>query len=183
MVAPGLAEAVAGDLTGDADSIYGSAEDTPRLDAGDRLLISATVREDVLSPTTRIVESESLNSLRIKGDSFLLAGFMLGEMDVLIELTVAFVIDIAPAESQEVADPQGSASSEDDQDVVAILAANQKVICEGFKIGFVANRFSCCHNSFPFAIDSFSERSKQRANVTFYLAGYHYTIRPNHNST
>ena len=50
MVAPGLAEAVAGDLAGDADCVHGGAEDAPSLDAGDGLFIPATIGEDILAP-------------------------------------------------------------------------------------------------------------------------------------
>lgn len=184
MVAPGLAEAVAGDLAGDADGVYSGAEDAPGLNAGDGLLIPATVGEDILAPVSRIVEPEGMDSLRVQGNGLLLASLALGYVNVLIELTPTLVVDIAPAEAQEVADPQGGAGTEDDQNVVAVFPANQKVIGESLQVGFVSDGFGCCHSICrPFAINSSCERTEQRTNVTFYLAGYHYTIRLNHNST
>ena len=96
MVSPGLAETVAGDLAGDADSVYSGAEDAPGLDARDRLFIPAAVGEDELSTAVRIVETEGLDSLGIQRNGLILAGFMLGENDVLFELLAALVVNIAP---------------------------------------------------------------------------------------
>ena len=146
MVSPGLAETVAGDLAGDADSVYSGAEDAPGLDARDRLFIPAAVGEDELSTAVRIVETEGLDSLGIQRNGLILAGFMLGENDVLFELLAALVVNIAPAEAQEVADPQGSASAEDDHNVVAVFPANQKVIGKCLQVGFASDGFGCCHN-------------------------------------
>ena len=79
VIAEGLAKAVACDLADDADGGDGRFDDAPSLDSTDWCFLTATVRENILSPAMRKVEPESLENLLVEGDSLLLAGFMLNE--------------------------------------------------------------------------------------------------------
>lgn len=71
---------------------------------------------------------------------------MLDAMNMFMELAAALVVDVGPAEPEEVADPQSGTRPEDDQDVIAELFADQIVIGESLEVGFVSDGFGCCHN-------------------------------------
>lgn len=126
MVAEGLSEAMTSDLPENPDSLDSGLDDAPSLNPADRSFLLPAVRKDVLSPAMRLVEFEGLYDLLVERDGLLLAGFMLGQGNMRLEPSTFFVIDIAPAEAKQIADPQRCTGRHDDHRMVAILAPEQK---------------------------------------------------------
>ena len=146
MVTEGLSEAMTGDLSENPNSFDSSLDDTPSLNPADRSFLLPAVREDMLSPAMRLVEFEGLYDLLVERDGLLLAGFMLGQGNMRLKPSTFFVIDIAPAEAQEVTDPQRRAGRHNNHRIVTILPSKQEIVGEVLKLFFVSNRFGRCHN-------------------------------------
>ena len=178
VVAEGLAEAVASDLTDDADGGDGRFDDAPCLDSADRGFFPPTVREDILSPAMWEVEPEGLEDLLVEGDGLLLAGFMLNEREMAVELSPLFIIDIVPAEPEEVADSKRRTRRHDDHGIVTILAPEEEVVGEVLEFLLAADWFGgFSHNiERSFAHDDLRDALRKGADVTLWIDCYHYTI-------
>jgi len=89
------------------------------------------------SPAMGIVEPKGLDDLIVEGDGLLLTGFMFGQGNMRLEPSVILVIDIAPAEAKQIADPQRRTGCHDDHRMVAILAPEQEIVGEVLKLATV----------------------------------------------
>ena len=141
VIAESLAEAVASDFADNTDGGDSCLDDAPCLDPANRGFLAATVRENILSPAMGEVEPESLEDLLVEGDRLLLAGFMLDEREVAVKLPALFFVNIVPAESKEVADPQRRTGRHNNHGIIAILASEEKIVGEVLKLLFVADWF------------------------------------------
>ena len=168
VIAESLAKAVASDLADNADGGDGRFDDAPSLDSTDWCFLTATVRENILSPAMRKVEPESLENLLVEGDSLLLAGFMLNEREMTIELPPTFVVNIVPAEPEEVADSKRRTRRHDDHGIVTILASEEEVVGEVLEFLLAADWFSSfSHNiECSFAYDALRDALRKGADVT-----------------
>ena len=168
VVAEGLAEAVASDFTDDADGGDGRFDDAPCLDSADRGFLPPTVREDILSPAMWEVEPEGLEDLLVEGDGLLLAGFMFNKREMAVELPPVFVVNIVPAEPEEVADSKRRTRRHDDHGIVTILAPEEEVVGEVLEFLLAADWFSgFSHNvECSFAYDALRDALRKGADVT-----------------
>jgi len=110
------------------------------------------------------VEPEGLEYLLVEGDGLLLAGFMFNKREMAVELPPLFIIDIVPAEPEEVADSKRRTRRHDDHGIVTILASEEEVVGEVLKLLFVADRFgSSSHDITLLCSRGSSEHSGQRS--------------------
>lgn len=114
VIAPGLAEAVAGDFSRQADGSGGHRHDPPCLHPADGLLVFSAIRKHILPVSVREVFFECGDSLLIEGDGFLFPGLLLGQRNVGAEATCFKIIDIRPLQLQKVADPERRTGTQHD---------------------------------------------------------------------
>ena len=62
-----------------------------------------------------------------------------------MESSASIVIDVVPAQREEVADAEGSAGSEHNQYIIAELAACAEVLCHVVELLLVSDWFCGCH--------------------------------------
>lgn len=128
VVTEGFPETVTGDMTDDADGGDGLLDDTPSLDPADRGFLAPTIGEDMLAVMMGMIEAKGLDDLLVEGDGLRLPRLMLGDGDMGSELIPFLVVNLAPAELQEVADPERGTGCHDDHGIVTILAFKQEVV-------------------------------------------------------
>ena len=112
VIAPGLAETVAGNLTRQPDGGSGHRHDAPRLHPADRLFLLSSIRKHILPVPVREVFFECGDSLLIERDGSLLPGFLFGQRNVGVEAIPFKIIDIHPLQPQKVADPERRAGTQ-----------------------------------------------------------------------
>ena len=96
---------MASDLPRETNGLRCAVDDAPRLNPRNRPVALAG-RKNISTSPIRKIQAKCLHSLFIQRDGLLFSGFVLCERDMRSDSFSFFVVDIFPAEPQEVADSE-----------------------------------------------------------------------------
>ena len=96
---------MASDLPRQAHGLCRAVDDAPRLNARDRP-ISLAGRKNISTAPVREVEAQCSDCLLVQSNDLVFARFLFRDCDMRSELVLFFVIDVLPAELQQIADAE-----------------------------------------------------------------------------
>jgi len=141
MVSPRLPQAVSRDLAGDTKLFDGIMDDPPCLNPANRSFLLSSVAEYIFALSTGKIKLQGIYGILAESNLLIFPGFLFRHADVASEFPGLEIVDIVPAELQQVTDSECRTGAEDDHDMIAVLPLLQKETGKVVQVGLFTDWF------------------------------------------